>query len=376
VTPTRPAEPDAERRVVRVVVGRPLTEHELVERARRGDADAFGELVHVHEEIAFRTAVLITGNAADAQEAAQDAFVKAYRGLRRFHAGEPLRPWLLTIVANEARNLRRSGARRSALALRAAGEERSSGEAAPSLETALRRAPRPAPGRPRPPARARPRGDRLPLPARALRGRDRGRARRGARDSQIAPLLEFLGLKGAKIERREPNAPTTPPRRQDLGADLGLGRAVTLAQARSSAGFRVVVPELDTLGAPDVVYFQDGSPEGGRVSLVYGPRPGIARAATTGAGVLVTEFRAQASPLIQKSAGSATNVRPLTVDGRRAYFIEGSHGFAFLDEGDNATFEDQRLAGNTLLVERAGLLLRVEGDLSGAAAVCIARSAR
>jgi RNA polymerase sigma factor (sigma-70 family) len=124
-------------RVVRVVVGRPLSEHELVERARRGDADAFGELVRVHEEIAFRTAVLITGNAADAQEAAQDAFVKAHRGLSRFRAGEPLRPWLLMIVANEARNLRRSRGRRAALALRAAGEERHSRKAAPSPETAL-----------------------------------------------------------------------------------------------------------------------------------------------------------------------------------------------------------------------------------------------
>jgi RNA polymerase sigma factor (sigma-70 family) len=120
-----------------VVVGRPLTEHELVERARRGDADAFGELVREHEEIAFRTAVLITGSAAEAEEAAQEGFVKAYRGLRRFRAGEPLRPWLLTIVANEARNRRRSEGRRLALALRAAGEEHHSGEAAPSPEAAL-----------------------------------------------------------------------------------------------------------------------------------------------------------------------------------------------------------------------------------------------
>jgi hypothetical protein len=189
-------------------------------------------------------------------------------------------------------------------------------------------------------------------------------------------ILEFLGLKGAKIERREPNAPPPPPRRQDLGADLGLGRAVTLEQARGAAGFSIVVPELDALGAPDAVYFQDGSPAGGRVSLVYGPRPGIARAATTGAGVLVTEFRAQASPLIQKSAGAATAVRRLTIDGRLAFFLEGSHGFAFLDEGDAATYEDQRLAGNTLLVQRAGLLLRIEGDISQAAAVRVARSAR
>ena len=92
--------------------------------------------------------------------------------------------------------------------------------------------------------------------------------------------------------------------------------------------------------------------------------------------MLVTEFRAQVTPLIQKSAGSATRVRRLTVDGQPAFFLEGSHGFAFLDEGDNATYEDQRLAGNTLLVERDGLLLRIEGDLSQAAAVRIARSTR
>ena len=118
-------------------MGRPLEEHELVERARAGDAGAFATLVRGHQEIAFRTAYLITGNAADAEDAAQEGFVKAHRALARFRAGEPLRPWLLTIVANEARNRRRSAGRRAALALRAAGEEHPSGEAAPSPEAAL-----------------------------------------------------------------------------------------------------------------------------------------------------------------------------------------------------------------------------------------------
>ena len=68
--------------------------------------------------------MLITQNAAEAEEAAQDAFVKAWRALGGFRTGEPLRPWLLTIVANEARNRRRSAGRRSALALRAAEPER------------------------------------------------------------------------------------------------------------------------------------------------------------------------------------------------------------------------------------------------------------
>ncbi len=120
------------------MVGRPRTEDELVALARAGDADAYAELVRAHQDVAFRTAMLITRNAADAEDAAQDAFVKAWRALPRFREGEPLRPWLLTIVANEARNRRRSAGRRDALALRAAaGEERSDGETALSPEAAL-----------------------------------------------------------------------------------------------------------------------------------------------------------------------------------------------------------------------------------------------
>jgi RNA polymerase sigma-70 factor (ECF subfamily) len=117
------------------VVGRPLEETELVERAKRGDAAAFERLVEEHQVIAFRTAYLLTGSAAEAEDAAQDGFVKAWRALRRFRRGEPFRPWLLRIVANEAKNRRRSAGRRDALALRAAHE--ASGDAAPSPEGAL-----------------------------------------------------------------------------------------------------------------------------------------------------------------------------------------------------------------------------------------------
>jgi RNA polymerase sigma-70 factor (ECF subfamily) len=115
------------------VVSRPLPESDLVERARAGDAQAYEALVREHQGIAFRTAYLITGSAADAEEAAQDGFVKAYRALGRFRRDAPFRPWVLEIVANEARNRRRSAGRRAALALRAAGEV-PSGDAAPSPE--------------------------------------------------------------------------------------------------------------------------------------------------------------------------------------------------------------------------------------------------
>jgi RNA polymerase sigma factor (sigma-70 family) len=118
------------------VVDRPLDEPELVERARRGDLRAWESIVRIHQGIAFRTAYLVTGSAADAEEAAQDGFVKAYRALGRFRRGAPLRPWLLRIVANEARNRRRSAGRRERLALRAAVEDRP-GDAVPSPEAAL-----------------------------------------------------------------------------------------------------------------------------------------------------------------------------------------------------------------------------------------------
>ena len=118
------------------MVDRPLDEAGLVERARQGDLDAWETLVRIHGGIAFRTAYLLAGNAADAEEAAQDGFVKAYRALGRFRRGAPLRPWLLRIVANEARNRRRSAARRERLTLRAASQDRP-GDAVPSPEAAL-----------------------------------------------------------------------------------------------------------------------------------------------------------------------------------------------------------------------------------------------
>lgn len=74
----------------------------------------------MHQGIAFRTAYLLTGSAADAEDAAQAGFVKAWAALRRFRRGAPFRPWLLCIVANEAHNRRRSSGRIEALHLRSA----------------------------------------------------------------------------------------------------------------------------------------------------------------------------------------------------------------------------------------------------------------
>jgi RNA polymerase sigma-70 factor (ECF subfamily) len=72
-----------------------------------------------YQSVAHRTAVLLAG-AADADDAVQDALLKAHRALGRFRPDAPFRPWLLRIVANEALNRRRSAGRRRSLALRSA----------------------------------------------------------------------------------------------------------------------------------------------------------------------------------------------------------------------------------------------------------------
>ena len=115
--------------------GRPRHDAELVELAREGDVRAYGELVERYREVAFRTAYLIARNAADAEDAAQDAFVKAYYALDRFRREDPFRPWILRIVSNEARNRRRAAGRRERLALRQA-EHRGPGDATPSPDAA------------------------------------------------------------------------------------------------------------------------------------------------------------------------------------------------------------------------------------------------
>jgi RNA polymerase sigma factor (sigma-70 family) len=113
--------------------GRPKDDSELITRAQRGDSAAYEEIVQRYQQIAFRTAYVVTGSAADAEDAAQEGFVKAFRALDRFRVGADLRPWLLRIVANEARNRVRSSGRRHNLELRLAEGYRP-GDAAPSPE--------------------------------------------------------------------------------------------------------------------------------------------------------------------------------------------------------------------------------------------------
>lgn len=85
-----------------------MTEALLIERARAGEADAWEALVREHQQPIFRLAFLLLSDADEAEDVAQETFLRAYGALERFDLGRPLRPWLLRIAANLARNRLRS----------------------------------------------------------------------------------------------------------------------------------------------------------------------------------------------------------------------------------------------------------------------------
>lgn len=99
-------------------------ETEFLARAMGGDHEAYAELVRPYERLAYRVAAAITGRNADAEEAMQNGFVKAYCSLHRFRVGAAFRPWLLRIVVNEAHNVLRGERRHQRLGARAAEQHR------------------------------------------------------------------------------------------------------------------------------------------------------------------------------------------------------------------------------------------------------------
>ena len=79
-------------------------ERDLVRRAKQGDRDAFGEIVHCHQQAVFNVAYRLLGNIHDAEDTTQEAFIRAYQFFDRFDADRPLAPWLKQIAANVCLN--------------------------------------------------------------------------------------------------------------------------------------------------------------------------------------------------------------------------------------------------------------------------------
>lgn len=96
-----------------------MDEAALIQRAAGGDAEAWEPLARAHQDAVFRLCYLLLGDPDDAEDVAQETFLRAWKHLRRFDPARPLRPWLLSIASNLANNRRRSMGRYLSALIRA-----------------------------------------------------------------------------------------------------------------------------------------------------------------------------------------------------------------------------------------------------------------
>jgi len=171
-------------------------------------------------------------------------------------------------------------------------------------------------------------------------------------------VLDWLGIRGARITRVE-KLPPAPA----LG-NLDLGRRITLAEARRRAPW-LLVPSAEGVGAPDLVARSAQVP-GGKITLLWGTRRDV--------HLLLTEFRGEA--FIEKLVQPGAKVELLQVDGSPGAWLGGSHVLMYRDRDGRIRDDTARLAGKTLLWQRGAVTLRLEGDFSREEALRIARSTR
>jgi len=171
--------------------------------------------------------------------------------------------------------------------------------------------------------------------------------------SARSALLELFGLRGATIERVERLPALDPATGRRLGAPVSLERA------RESTSFRPLVP-----AEQEVRVFLDRAVPGAAVTFLWDDRR-----------LLLTEFRGESTPYVQKSAGRGTRIEYTEVNGGIGYWLAGQrHVVVFRDAGGGV--REVRLAGNVLLWEQGELTLRLEGARSKAEALEIAGTLR
>jgi len=186
-------------------------------------------------------------------------------------------------------------------------------------------------------------------------------------------VLDLVGLRGATIER----VPSLPG---GVGAWPGVGatRASTVESARRSLSFRPLLPAR--LGEPDGVFLaaDEVRPPGGELLLTYAPRAGLPRSRYTGVGLLLSEINGNFAPgFFGKMVPRGVPIVRLRVAGNYAIWVEGLHQF-FYKDAEIHTFRigRTRLAGNTLLVQRGAVMVRIEGKVGLERAKAIAASLR
>ena len=183
-------------------------------------------------------------------------------------------------------------------------------------------------------------------------------------------VADWLGVRGIGITV----VPTLSPIPTNYRSLL-IGRPASLEEARSAVAWPVLVPDDPLLGPPDEIYL-DLAHRDGAVSLVWGARQGLPTASTTGAGLLLTEFRGSINErFFQKFVGPGSTIERVHVGDRLGYWISGApHEVVVLDPYGEPIRDTIRLAGNVLMWEDGDLTLRLESDLGKDDALRVASS--
>ena len=188
----------------------------------------------------------------------------------------------------------------------------------------------------------------------------------------VAGLAAAIGfaLGGLRITSGGP--PPGSPLPAWVVAQRGFGQPVGMDEAAASLG-ELLLPTDPGLGDPDHVYFDSRTQS---VALTWGERPGLPADPASGLGIVVTQFRADIGPqTFEKVINSGTHIERVAVGSAAGYWIEGGeHYFFFRDANGQVLDATIRLVGTTLMWERDGLTMRIEGAPSLADAIRIAES--
>lgn len=175
----------------------------------------------------------------------------------------------------------------------------------------------------------------------------------------IAGVAAAIGIALGGLRILGSGEPPSSPLPPELVAERGLGERVTLHRAIAKLD-GLLVPTDPALGAPDYVYYDAGTDA---VALAWTARPGLPADPESGLGVVVTQFRADMGPqTFEKLLLEGAVVEQLVVGATTGYWVEGGqHLFYFRDADGNVVDATIRLVGTTLMWERDGYTVRIEG---------------
>jgi hypothetical protein len=188
----------------------------------------------------------------------------------------------------------------------------------------------------------------------------------------------ILGLPGLRLTLGDPGTPpptaTVARPSESPGADLELGAATTVDEARDMVGRDIALPADPTLGPPDAVYVD--RPKGDAVALVWAPTAALPATLDPGVGLIVQTFDGTIHrDYFEKIVGGGATIEPVTVDGHAGYWISGAPHLFFFNDAQGRFIDDaRRWVGDALVWSDGTTTYRIESALGRDATIVLAES--